>query len=79
MFGIKRIVVAQHERGLYLKDRSLVNILGPGVYWMADPFRSTPQTKTDRRRLAGGQVWQGRSIALTFCARKGCSIICFQL
>jgi len=34
MFGMKRIVIAQHERGLYLKDRSIEKILGPGVYWI---------------------------------------------
>ena len=38
MFGIKRIVIAQYERGLYLKDRSVVNILEPGVHWIIDPF-----------------------------------------
>lgn len=38
MFGIKRQVIAQHERGLYLKDRSIVKILEPGVYWMLDPL-----------------------------------------
>lgn len=38
MFGIKRVVVAQHERGLYLKDRSIVRILGPGTYWIVDPL-----------------------------------------
>lgn len=35
---IKRIVIARHERGLYLKDRSFVRVLEPGVYWMLDPF-----------------------------------------
>jgi len=38
MFGVKRIVIAQHERGLYLKDRSIVKILDPGVYWIKDLF-----------------------------------------
>ena len=38
MFGIKRQVIAQHERGLYLKDRSIVKILDPGVYWIHDPM-----------------------------------------
>ncbi|MCU7928715.1 MAG: slipin family protein [Candidatus Thiodiazotropha sp. (ex Dulcina madagascariensis)] len=38
MFGIKRQVIAQHERGLYLKDRSIVKILEPGVYWIVDPL-----------------------------------------
>ncbi len=36
MFGIKRQVIAKHERGLYLKDRSIEKILDPGVYWIAD-------------------------------------------
>lgn len=36
MFDIKRIVIAQHERGLYLKNRSIVKILDPGVYWIPD-------------------------------------------
>lgn len=34
MFGMKRVVIARHERGLYLKDRSIEKILGPGVYWI---------------------------------------------
>jgi regulator of protease activity HflC (stomatin/prohibitin superfamily) len=36
MFGIERHVIAQHERGLYLKDRSIVKILPPGIYWTFD-------------------------------------------
>lgn len=36
MFKFKRVVIAQHERGLYLKDRSIVRILKPGVYWIFD-------------------------------------------
>jgi len=32
MFGLKRIVIAQHERGVYFKDRSIVKILEPGIY-----------------------------------------------
>jgi len=32
MFGFKRIVIAQHERGVYMKDRSIVKILEPGIY-----------------------------------------------
>ncbi len=38
MFVYKRIVIAQHERGLYLKDRSIKNILAPGVYHVFDPL-----------------------------------------
>lgn len=36
MFGFKRIVIAQHERGVYLKDRSIVKILEPGIYRVFD-------------------------------------------
>ncbi len=36
MFGITRIVIAQHERGVYLKDRSIVKILEPGIYRFFD-------------------------------------------
>ena len=32
MLGIKRVVIAEHERGVYLKDRSIVKILMPGTY-----------------------------------------------
>ena len=38
MFAYKRIVIAQHERGLYLKDRSIKKILAPGVYRIVDPL-----------------------------------------
>jgi regulator of protease activity HflC (stomatin/prohibitin superfamily) len=38
MFVYKRIVIAQHERGLYLKDRSIKKILAPGVYRIFDPL-----------------------------------------
>lgn len=38
MFGLKRIVIAQHERGVYLKDRSIVKILEPGIYRIVDLF-----------------------------------------
>ncbi len=37
MYPFKRIVIAQHERGLYLKDRSLVAVLEPGVHQLFDP------------------------------------------
>ena len=32
MFGYKRVVIAQHERGLLFRDRSFIEIMGPGVY-----------------------------------------------
>jgi len=38
MFGLKRIVIAQHERGVYVKDRSFVKILEPGIYREFDPL-----------------------------------------
>jgi len=38
MFAYKRIVIAQHERGLYLKDRSIKTVLAPGVYRILDPL-----------------------------------------
>lgn len=36
MFGYKRIVVAAHERGLLIRDRSIVRVLTPGVYRLFD-------------------------------------------
>jgi regulator of protease activity HflC (stomatin/prohibitin superfamily) len=36
MLGMQRIVIARHERGLYLKDRSIRKILAPGAYWIMD-------------------------------------------
>ena len=36
MFGIKRIVIAQHERGLFFKHRRLVKVLEPGAHWVTD-------------------------------------------
>ena len=36
MFGLKRIVIAQHERGVYLKDRSIVKVFEPGIYHIFD-------------------------------------------
>ena len=38
MLGYKRIVIAQHERGIYLKNRSIEKILLPGVYKIFDPL-----------------------------------------
>lgn len=36
MFGYKRIVIAQHERGVYLKNRSIEKIIESGVYHIFD-------------------------------------------
>jgi len=30
---LQRIVIAQHERGLVLKDKRIQNVLMPGIYW----------------------------------------------
>jgi regulator of protease activity HflC (stomatin/prohibitin superfamily) len=41
MFGMKRITIAQHERGLLFRNRSFVAVLEPGVRWIFDPLRRT--------------------------------------
>jgi regulator of protease activity HflC (stomatin/prohibitin superfamily) len=41
MLGMKRIVIAQHERGLKFRDRSFVAVLEPGVHRIFDPQRRT--------------------------------------
>src|SRR5262245_56372140 len=41
MFGIKRLTIAQHERGLKFRNRSFRAILEPGVYWLFDPLKRT--------------------------------------
>jgi regulator of protease activity HflC (stomatin/prohibitin superfamily) len=38
MFGYKRIVVAQHERGFLFRDSQLIEVLEPGAYRHFDPF-----------------------------------------
>src|SRR5262245_34422897 len=41
MFGIQRVVIAQHERALYWQFKRFVGVLEPGVYWKVDvPGRS---------------------------------------
>ena len=39
MFGLKRIVVAQYERGILLRNRTVQTVLEPGVHWLFDPLR----------------------------------------
>lgn len=39
MFGYKRTVIAQHERGMLMKNRQLVAVLEPGVYRTFDPLK----------------------------------------
>lgn len=35
---VRRVVIAEHERGLYFKDRTLERVLEPGVLKVFDPF-----------------------------------------
>jgi regulator of protease activity HflC (stomatin/prohibitin superfamily) len=39
MLGIKRIVIAQHERGLEFRNRSFAAVLEPGVHLIFDPLK----------------------------------------
>jgi regulator of protease activity HflC (stomatin/prohibitin superfamily) len=39
MLGMKRIVIARHERGLKFRDRSLAAVLEPGVHRIFDPHK----------------------------------------
>ncbi len=41
MFGVKRVTIAQHERGLEFRNRSFKTILEPGVYRIFDPLKRT--------------------------------------
>ena len=38
MLGLKRLTVAQYERALVFRERSLERVLTPGVYWLWDPM-----------------------------------------
>ena len=38
MLGLKRLTVAQYERALVFRERSLERVLAPGVYWLWDPL-----------------------------------------
>jgi SPFH domain / Band 7 family len=41
MFGLKRVHIARHERGLLFHERSFAGVLQPGVRWIFDPLRRT--------------------------------------
>ena len=41
MLGMKRITIAQHERGLLFRNRSFAAVLEPGVSWRFDPLGRT--------------------------------------
>ena len=38
MLGMKRITIAQYERGLLFRDRSFETVMEPGVHWLFDPL-----------------------------------------
>src|SRR6185312_10939712 len=41
MFGLKRVHIARHERGLLFQERSFAQVLEPGVRWFFDPLSRT--------------------------------------
>jgi hypothetical protein len=41
MMGLKRITIAQYERGLLFRNRSFEAVMEPGVHWMFDPLNRT--------------------------------------
>ena len=38
MLCLKRLKVAQYERALVFRERSLERVLSPGEYWLWDPL-----------------------------------------
>ena len=65
MLGLKRLKVAQYERALVFRERSLERVLTPGVYWLWDPLKrlavqvydvNTPEADPAARRRAGQRV-----------------------
>ncbi|MEO8019645.1 MAG: slipin family protein [Pseudomonadota bacterium] len=38
MLGLKRLSIAEYERALVFRERSLERVLTPGVYWLWDPL-----------------------------------------
>ena len=41
MMGMKRITIAQYERGLLFRNRSFKAVMEPGVHWLFDPLNRT--------------------------------------
>jgi regulator of protease activity HflC (stomatin/prohibitin superfamily) len=39
--GLKRITIAQYERGLLFRNRNLEAVMEPGVHWLFDPLNRT--------------------------------------
>jgi regulator of protease activity HflC (stomatin/prohibitin superfamily) len=38
MFGYKRIVIGEHERGVHMRNKRFEAVLGPGVHYLIDPL-----------------------------------------
>jgi len=38
MFGYKRIIIGEHERGIHMRNKRFQAVLGPGVYHFMDPL-----------------------------------------
>jgi regulator of protease activity HflC (stomatin/prohibitin superfamily) len=38
MFGYKRIIIGEHERGIHMRNKRFQAVLGPGVYHFVDPL-----------------------------------------
>ncbi len=47
IMGMKRITIAQYERGLLFRNRSFVAVMEPGVHWSFDPLNRTEITVYD--------------------------------
>jgi hypothetical protein len=47
MMGMKRITIAQYERGLLFRNRSFETVMAPGVHWMFDPLNRIEITVYD--------------------------------
>jgi hypothetical protein len=41
MMGMKRITIAQYERGLLFRNRSFEAVMESGVHWLFDPLNRT--------------------------------------
>ncbi|MCB1717787.1 MAG: slipin family protein [Candidatus Competibacteraceae bacterium] len=58
MFGYKRFVIAQNERGLLFRDKSLDTILKPGVYRYFDPRGRIVVQSVDISEPAFRHAWE---------------------
>jgi len=55
---IKRIVIAQHERGLVLKDKQIHEILMPGIYWRFNFGTSIEVLDTRKVEISNDAIWR---------------------